>query len=148
MELKELNETVATLVELRKKKKDAEEVVKDFIDRIAEFERKILDVLEANELPSYRAPAALVSAVTKRSFTTPKTKEEKQAFLEYLKSKAAEQGGVDVDSVYWNYISVNSNSLNSWCNKELALREQQGDFNVEIPGLGEPSERTVLSVRG
>ena len=142
----DLNKLVARLCELRREKKDLADTVSNLQGDIDQLELLVLDTLEKAEIPSYRSPDALVSTSVRRSYKTPKTVEEKQAFFEYYKAQGFDDGQ-DPETAGWEILGVNSAKLNSWCKAELERREEENDFGVEFPGLGEPSEVTKLSVR-
>lgn len=69
----------------------------------------------------------------KTSWRTPKTPEDKKALFEYFKEKG----------VFWEYLNVNSNSLNSFCNQELAIAKEE-NRECKIPGLDSPTDYNQL----
>lgn len=104
------------------------------------MEGQILQTLADNELTSFKSSHGTVVRSTRYSVRTPKTIEEKTAFFEWLnKSKGRE--------VYWTYVSVNSQSLNSFYKAEMEAAKEAADFDFKIPGIGEPEATPVLSKR-
>lgn len=72
------------------------------------------------------------------SFKTPKDPESKKRFFEYLKQKG--------EDVFWSYITVNSQSLNAFCKKEIEVHNDQGDQVFNVPGIDTPThyEKVIL----
>lgn len=68
----------------------------------------------------------------RKSVRTPKTPEEKKAFFEWLQAKG----------IFWDYATVNSNSLNS-----LVKTEVEANPGIPIPGIGEMNEFQYVVLR-
>jgi hypothetical protein len=89
---------------------------------------------------SYQVPGATVSLSQRASVATPKTREEKEAFFSWLKNQKG-------DEVYWAYLSVNSQSLNSFYKAEREAAREVGDIDFTIPGVGKEAIYHQLSIR-
>lgn len=113
--------------------------LKPLEDELGEIKTKITKVLTEQNKTSYVFNKMRVTLKQQASVTTPKTIEEKGAFLDYV-------GGKYGDVVKWDYISVNSQKLNSFykAEREEAAYNQNMDF--EIPGVGKESIYYKLSV--
>lgn len=85
---------------------------------------------------NYESSSGLVELRTRTSYRTPKTPEEKKAFFEWLQSKG----------VFWEYASVNSNSLNSLCKQEAEIAKESG-IEFQVPGIGAPSDFVTIHLR-
>lgn len=71
--------------------------------------------------------------------TTPKTIEAKQKFFKYLE----QIGGVDL---MWSYISINSQSLNTWYREAMDRAEAEGTLSkFAVPGIDGMTHRETLS---
>lgn len=58
---------------------------------------------------------------------TPKTLEEKEALKAYMLAR-----GIDYDSM----VSINAQTLKSFCKEERNLAEERGEMLMQIPGVG------------
>jgi hypothetical protein len=107
---------------------------------LAELEGKILQTLQDHEMSSYRSAHGTVVRSTRYAVRTPKTLEEKQAFFGWLREKKGEE-------VFWQYASVNSQSLNAFYKAEMDIAKEERNFGFKIPGLGQPEATPILSIR-
>jgi hypothetical protein len=73
------------------------------------------------------------------SVKTPKTPEQKEAFFNWLREHEGEDA-------YHAYMTVNSNSLNSFYNLKNREYGERGEI-LEIAGLDQPTEYSKLSLR-
>jgi hypothetical protein len=120
------NETEQLDLELKKKKKDLETI-----------QYEILKMMEASEIDSFKAFGFTFFPKTLESVKVPKDDDAKRELFEFLKEKG----------LYDDYVTVNSQSLNSLfkaLNEEAA---QNGILDFSIPGLEEPTISTKLSMR-
>lgn len=101
-----------------------------------EAAQKIKQILEHFGKKKYDSNAGSIEIHTKSSWKTPKTAEQKKEFFEFLKSK----------NIFWEYVSVNANSLNSLANQELEIAKEEGR-ECKIPGLEEPTEYQTIAYR-
>ena len=116
------------------------EVLKPKKAKLAQLEGQILQTLADNELTSFKSSHGTVVRSTRYTVRTPKTIEEKTAFFEWLNESKGRE-------VYWTYVSVNSQSLNSFYKAEMEAAKEANDFDFKIPGIGEPEATPVLSKR-
>lgn len=92
------------------------------------MEKKVLAALKAKGKTKYEVEGVgRVNIIMKETYETPKTNEQKIALFNYIKSKY----GPDV---LMSMTSINHQTLNSWCNKEI-----DSDPSVKIPGLNPPT---------
>ena len=121
---------------IAKEKKAAFSVANAEVD---DLKRQVIEMLTSSGLKNFKLPGvATVSVVEKLSVQTPKTHEDKEKFFAWLKTKGSD--------FYLTYASVNSNSLNSMFKLETELAAESGEV-LSIPGLGEPTSYTTLSLK-
>lgn len=104
------------------------------------LEAQIMDVLKEQGKTSYRFAKIQVVLSHRSSVQTPKTREEKEAFFEYLRKTKGEE-------VMWHYIGVNSNSLNAYYREEFKAAMEAQNLDFKIPGVGKESIMPILSVK-
>jgi hypothetical protein len=94
-------------------------------------EYRVIQLLETCGKTKYIVDGVgTASSSTKLSYPTPKTREQKEKFFEYLKSQS--------EDIFYAYASVNSQSLNSFC------KEAYENGADHIPGIDEPTEQKTL----
>lgn len=121
---------------IAKEKKAAYSVANAEVD---DLKRQVIEMLTTSGLKNFKLPGvATVSVVEKLSVQTPKTHEDKEKFFSWLK----EQG----EAMYLQYASVNSNSLNSLFKMKQEEYAENGEV-LDIPGLGDPTSYTTLSLK-
>jgi hypothetical protein len=79
-----------------------------------------------------------VSISTKMSVKVPKSPEEKQAFFNWIREHEGEDA-------YHAYMTVNSNTLNSFFNRKNEEYAERGEI-LNIDGLEQPTEYKKLSL--
>lgn len=84
----------------------------------------------------YESAVGTIELRSRLSFKTPKSLDEKRDFFEWLTDKG----------VFYEYASVNSNSLNSLCKQEVEIAKEEGR-ECKIPGIGDPSEFQTIHLR-
>lgn len=141
MDTQILIDKIKMLGELKNEKAKREAYLDEIKAQVSETEKDLIQMLETAGLQDFNSPFGKVGRSEKNSFTTPKTIDDKKALMEYLRAT----GG---DELLNTYLSFNSKSINKYANDLLKLREDQGDFNVEIPGLGTPKKYYTLSFTG
>lgn len=107
--------------------------------RLDELEGKILQTLTDHEMTSYRSSHGLVVKSLRYSVRVPKDAEAKAALFGWLKDKGEE--------VYYQYVTVNSQSLNALYKAEMEAAKEAGDFDFKLPGVGDPEATPTLSRR-
>jgi len=136
-ELEPLIEKTKEFFELRAKKADIAKKTKELNSQFAEVQGSILKMLQASDLQKFHVPAfGVVYMEEHASYTTPKTWEDKKAFLDWVKENKGED-------VMQSYISVASKGLNEFCTTEMKLAEESAikegtKLTFKIPGIAEP----------
>lgn len=112
------------------KKKEAEaEVVK--------YEQKMLEILHETSRTNFPLADGTSIYINRRlSFTVPKTPEQRAEFFNYLRDKG----------VFDNMITVNHQTLNSYCKAEFEAATGRGEL-ASIPGIAPPTEFESIGVR-
>jgi hypothetical protein len=116
----------------------AQDVVKELNKQLASLELTMMEKLHELGKDSYKSEVGTISIIHRTSFKTPKTPEEKAAFFDYLRAK----------NMFDALVSVNSQTLNSFCKAELetAIAEGRG-LDFKIPGIGEPTVQEIIGFR-
>lgn len=97
--------------------------------------KKLLELLERAGKKSWEVDGVgKVTETIKMAVTTPKDFESKKQVIEYFRSLG--------DDLYYQYVSVNSQTLNGYYNKE---KEINPDFH--IPGLADPTADKNIQFR-
>lgn len=132
-------ETICEEIANQRKKVDAAEVVKKGENQIlADLEKRLLAVFTAEGKTSYQSKVGTLSVSYRASFKTPKEDSDREAFFSYLKEKG----------VYDRLITVNSQTLNSFCKQEMEAATERGEgLDFSIPGIESPTLNEVLSFR-
>jgi hypothetical protein len=132
----QLDEEVRKLIEYEKDY-DAKKKISNEADAVYETQRTyILGLLQALGKTKYFVDGlGTVSMAIKTSVTTPKSPQDKRAMIDYFLS--LEEG-----HVYPAYLSVNSNTLNSYINQQLEM-----DPEFILPGCSEKKEKPELRFR-
>lgn len=123
--VEELDALIKTLKDLRSEKEDKELSLKETNKKIMELEAKCTKFLNDLKRDSYSSPEGTISI--RRSFrvAVPSSLEEKTAFFSYLNEKG----------IFFDLVTVNSQTLNSFYRKELENAEDPMSFS--IPGIGQ-----------
>ena len=135
-------ETLKTLVkETFEFKAKLDIVKKQKTEMEAEFKErtnKILGYLEALELENFKVPG-FGNAIVQNKFSVkvPREPEEKKKLFDYLQERGQ----------FWELVSVNSNTLNSYYKQELANAVDEGNEDFKVPGIGEPMHYQSLQMR-
>lgn len=78
-----------------------------------------------------------ITVVERWSYKTPKTLDQKLQFFDYLKSKGC----------FEEIVSVNSQTLNAFCKRELDAAIDSGATDFKIPGIEDPSMSQTIQLR-
>lgn len=134
-------EKVVELVEELKSRKMAVKAHEEFLDTAksayAECEREVMAVLDAAGLDKFVGAGCSVALRTKSSWRTPKDPVAREEFFNYLREQ----------KVFDSLITVHSQTLNAWANAEQEVAQAKGQFDFRVPGLEEPTEYKVLSLK-
>lgn len=140
MEIEEFQALIGKSYELKSEITALDDQKKELGLALKDLDMKILDELERMGVNSFKSRHGTISRVNRTSVKTPKTHEDKQAFFNWLMSTKG-------DTVYWQYASVNSQALNSFYKAEYEVAKEEGNFDFEIPGIGEPELTPIISRR-
>lgn len=136
----EIDKAISDYVEAYAKYEEAKNIAKELNEKADALEAQVLDILEkAGKKKYFIEGIGTVSVSNRFSVKTPKDQASKQAFFDYIKSNYD-------DGTMWSYITVHSQSLNSFYKKEVEALASQGKVAM-IPGLEEPTAMPVLSIR-
>lgn len=140
METAEFNKLCEESFDLKRKIEAIEKGELDSLEKqLYAVDNKILAELDAMEVNSFRSSAGLVIKTRRWSWQTPKSREAKEKFFAWLKEKG--------DEVYYQYMTVNSQSLNSLAKAELEAAKEREDLDFAIPGLPDPTFQDSISRR-
>ena len=92
--------------------------------------------LKESNRKSYKSPCGTVTRVESWSFKNPQTLDDKKAFFTYLQEK----------EIFWQYATVNNQSLSSYCRAEMKSAQAEGRMDFLPPGIEAPTLRETLSV--
>lgn len=103
-----------------------------------EMEHKLITALEANSKERWDiAGIGTLSTVHKWNFTQPKSPEAKNHFFNYLKTAG----------IFEELVSVNYQTLNAFCKREMEVAKERGQSDFQIPGIDEPQLYKTISLR-
>lgn len=140
MEINELDTEIEKLWDLNNAYDEAKAKSTNAFHAAEAQEARVLAMMEAIGKEKYFHPiAGTVSVIPKTSWRTPKTNEAKLAFFDYIRQKYG-------DEVLTSKISVNANTLNSFCKEEFEAAIANGDASFRIPGLEEPEVYNELRI--
>jgi len=136
--------TTKMLDELALKLKEAivEDQAQDALTKLAkakvtELKEAMIKMLEQADKSSYLAEGVgMCVAKKKMSVTTPKDIDSKKLLFKWIQAGYGDDG-------FWNYMSINSMTLNTLFNEALAGASDPAMFS--IPGLLAPTEYVTLS---
>lgn len=97
-------------------------------------EEKMYSFLTFHHKDKYVFNEGSVGIIRKLSFKVPQTEEDKRQFFDWLKAK----------NIFWQYASVNSNSLNALVND--FWNPETGTWNEKVPGILEPKPYEKLTI--
>lgn len=136
--LAEMDQLVIDIFNQKKKIEEMEGLVSDENKKLSALEAKAVLYMEELGRDSFKSPAGNVSIVEKWRFSLPKTPEDKEAFFTYLKNRG----------VFDSLITVNSNTYNSFIQKEWEAAKEAGHgLDFQLPGVPQPTLYKQLSKR-
>lgn len=136
----EFDRRCETLLAIDDEIKDIETTLKALNERKREATDKIIFILQKMDKTSYQVKGRKLILSQRATVQTPKTKEEKEAFFNWCREKG--------DAVYWQYVSVNSQSLNALYKAERDAAAEAKDLSwTGLPGVGKESIAYTLSIR-
>lgn len=105
--------------------------------KLTAVREQILKTLELLEIDKTTAHGFTFYKKNKSSVTTPKTAEEKKALFEFLQERG----------IFFEFASVNSQSLNALYRSLADEAAEKGVLDYEMPGVGKATEYTTLEIR-
>lgn len=136
-DLKQLNALCDSLADTRERKARLNAQLKELNEAEERDETKILEMLEASDLDSFDGTKGKVSIVNRFTVRVPQSIDDKQALFKYLQQR----------KIFYELVSVNSMTLNSFYKKEMEIAQSEGNTDFKIPGVGEPGVKKSLSFR-
>jgi len=134
--LAELDNHIKELLELEKKYTEAKKVAYDINIEVEKKENFILGLLSAINRNSYEAEGlAKITKCVRTSYKVPKDTNNKKELFKYIEDKYG-------DETLMGLVTINSMTLNSWANREIA--EDNVSF---IPGLEAPTSNEYIQIR-
>lgn len=127
----------AEKLRLAKAEKEAAALVaKEAEAKVKGEERELLSILELADLDRFDTEDYSFSVGDRRTVLNPRDVESKKALAKYL----TERG------VFWEYFTINNQSLNSFWKAEEAIAHSEGR-SFELPGVEPPKVYTYISMR-
>ena len=131
----DLDEEVRKLKELEDVYEEKKKIYKEADNAYEEQRVRLLNLLTSTGKSKYHVDGlGTISLAIKTSVTVPKDPIGKKAMLEYFESLGPE--------LYRSYVTVNSQTLNSYVNQQCEL-----DPSFVLPGVGEKKETPELRFR-
>jgi len=137
MEVSDIKKLLSDILEAKSKYEEAKQVSTDLYKKYQGLQFKMLDVLEAEDMKKFPGGEYNVSVSFRSKVKLSPIAEEKEQFFNWLKSKG----------VFYEYATVNPQSLNKLYKTELDLAFANQHYNFSIPGVSEPELQKVLSIR-
>lgn len=136
MTTEQLDQAVANLRSLREAYDEAKAASTEAHGKYEEAEKDLMNLLKAAGKTKYEAEGVgLVYITTKEVYATPKSIGQKRALFDWIK-------GTHGPDVLSSMLSINHQTLNSFCNKE-----REANPTTVIPGLDMPTMTENLSLR-
>jgi len=127
METSEINTKIELLTKLKKEKEEIEDVLKAKNSEIAACNSELMTILKELNQDAYVSPFGRISIKTVWRVKVPQTEADKELLFNELKSKGR----------FYEYVTVNSNSINAYYNEEYKNAKDRGaGLDFSIPGIG------------
>lgn len=138
--LEEMDNLIREMKKLEADYEEAKKVSTAKYKVYEEMEQKVLSIMQSAGKSKISVDGLGSAYILNRYVTpTPKTNGDKEAFFNYIESKYGRD-------VLLSKLSVNSNTLNSFCKEERESAEREGRL-LDIPGLEAPTHQTSLGFR-
>lgn len=131
-----LAEVMQSVLKLDREKDKAEKKLEEVRGALHKESERLLRLLEAEDMDSVRAFGHLFTASEKQSVKVPKTPQEKKELFKFLRDKG----------IYWQSVSVHSQTLNSLYNSFAEEAANNGDLDFKMPGVEKPTPYKVLKL--
>jgi len=135
--IKMLQTLVSELWDVRAQIDSEKQILSMFNAQKEKLESLIIRAMQTSELERFDGDKCTVFRKSKSSVKVPASPQEKKQLLDYLKSIG----------MFDSMITVNSQTLNSWYNKEIEIARSNGKSEFQVPGIAEPTPYDDLSVR-
>ena len=132
-----LKELAKLIVELKDKREAAERQAKSLKAEEDQAKECLLRIMETLELESFKAQGFNFFPVNESRVSMPKEQADKQKLFSFLEEKGVLQ----------DYLTINSQSLNSLFKTYSAEAVENGVFDFNLPGVKEPFIQTVMRMR-
>lgn len=134
-ELDELSKEIFTQKEVVEECEAARE---EASKKLYALQNKLLGIMQDLDKEKYFVTGlGTISRQKRFTVKTPKTEEDKKAFLAYLETKG----------IFWDLVTVNSNTLNSFYKQEFDIAREEKNLNFKIPGIGEPTYSEFIKLK-
>lgn len=141
MEQKQFNELGQKMFQQYVEVQEIKEHLKREQEKLTKFQGEYMKCLENMEMDRATVPKyGTVSLVTKYSVKTPKDVPSKEALWNYIEAAYGKE-------VLKDYLTINSQSLNSFYKKEFEIAKEEGNLDWILPGVGEPTAYKQLTLR-
>lgn len=135
----DLDKIVSELREAKDAIKDLKDEQKKWNDMAAGCEARLLEYFEETGKTQHVGVDAKVHVRETMSFKTPKTRDDKEKFFNYLKEKG--------EDIYWGLATVNSQTLNAFCKQELQIANDNKVFPFTVPGIEDPTSYKKVIIK-
>ena len=126
------------LDQLVKEYKEARDESSKWDNKKSELKLMLIEILESLGKTKYFVDGyGTISISVSNSVKTPKDAESKLKFFSYLREEYGEE-------LVTSMQTVNSRTLNSFFNEELAKKEKAGEYGFTLPGIEEPTNYVTL----
>ena len=112
------------------------EEIKPRQEELRRVDAQIMEIMNSMDKTSYKSSYGTIVKQTRYSVQTPKTIEDKKAYFKFLTEKSPE--------LFWSQVGVNSQTLNAFYKQEMEIAKEEGNFDFEIPGIGEPVASEII----
>ena len=131
----EFDDAVTKYKILKDKNKEAADAKTEAGHRVEEQGLVLLDLFKRSGKKNWRVDGVgLVSKKSTFQVTTPKSREDKDSFFDFVKARDEDE--------YYKLMSVNSRTLNTFYNQLM-----DEDASMDVPGLQEPTHKESVSLR-
>ena len=134
--IKEFETLCSTAIELKREMDALEDAADEKRKVLAVYQRKIEGYLDHFGKEDWSSPSGDISLRTRTSVKTPKDEESKRALFAWLSEK----------QIFYETVSINSNTLNALYKSEMEAAAQESRDGT-IPGIEAPTEFTTVIIK-
>jgi len=139
--LADIDTAVLQLVRFEEDEKAAKDTAKAATQRADDQRDKILAMLNQGGKSKYFVEGiGTVYIINRLSFRTPKDVSSKEKFFGYIRDRHGED-------VLKNLLTVNSQTLNGFCKKEIEAATARGEAFYNIPGIEDPTHDQSIGLK-